>query len=282
VFTSKARCKIATSIESELCDDSLNFFIIWIDKEGLIMSSNGKNDADKMATERAQEQESYRLQCNQYVESGLQSNVTIQFLIDRLVGMGCAPPKGFIKCMDCGDKMAGGGFGVVEETVVESATLTEVAERAKVEQCHRTEEDLKKQLDAASQGKVKLRLLPEVFLCQQHLRNETHAHEAMVHELIHAIDLCRTKMDPLKNCMHMACTEIRAENLSGECDWMRELGSGRVSTFAGHGAECVKRRSALSVQANPNCKDNAKEYVEAAFDRCHRDTFPFDRHPNLR
>ena len=110
------------------------------------MSSNGKNDADKVAKERAQEQESYRLQCNQYVESGLQSNVTIQFLIDRLVGMGCAPPKGFIKCMDCGDKMAGGGFGVVEETVVESATLTEVAERAKVEQCHRTEEDLKKQL----------------------------------------------------------------------------------------------------------------------------------------
>jgi inner membrane protease ATP23 len=45
----------------------------------------------------------------------------------------------------------------------------------------------------------------------------------MVHELIHAIDLCRTKMDPLNNCMHMACTEIRAENLSGECDWTREL-----------------------------------------------------------
>ena len=33
----------------------------------------------------------------------------------------------------------------------------------------------------------------------------------------------RTKMDPVKNCIHLACTEIRAENLSGECAWLREM-----------------------------------------------------------
>ena len=26
----------------------------------------------------------------------------------------------------------------------------------------------------------------------------------------------------------------------------------------------------------------AEDYVDAAFDRCFRDTYPFDRHPNLR
>ena len=31
-------------------------------------------------------------------------------------------------------------------------------------------------------------------------------------------------MDPLNNCVQMACTEIRAENLSGECDYLREWG----------------------------------------------------------
>ena len=31
-------------------------------------------------------------------------------------------------------------------------------------------------------------------------------------------------MDPLNNCVQMACTEIRAENLSGECEWIREWG----------------------------------------------------------
>lgn len=55
-----------------------------------------------------------------------------------------------------------------------------------------------------------------------------------------------------------------------------------MGNFAGHGAKCVKRRAALSVKANPNCADKADEYVEAAFERCYEDTYPFDRHPNLR
>mmetsp|Transcript_20961 Transcript_20961/g.61013 ORF Transcript_20961/g.61013 Transcript_20961/m.61013 type:complete len:208 (-) Transcript_20961:738-1361(-) len=192
------------------------------------------------------EQAKFRETCDSYVKSGLTRNVTIQFLINRLIGMGCDPPKGFIRCMDCGDKQAGGGFGVVEETVVESEKAGDgrvkegtgpqasnsassshvkenVARRSGVAQCLRTDEDLRKQLDAQKEGKVRLKLLPEIFLCQQHLRNEEHAHQSMAHELIHAIDLCRTKMDPLNNCMHMACTEIRAENLSGECAWTKEL-----------------------------------------------------------
>lgn len=77
--------------------------------------------------------------------------------------------------------------------------------------------------------------------------------------------------------------EIRAENLSGECHWLREMQNGRLVTdFSGHGAKCVKRRAELSVKANPNCADKAAEYVDAAFERCYKDTFPFDRHPNLR
>ena len=84
----------------------------------------------------------------------------------------------------------------------------------------------------------------------------------------------------------MACTEIRAENLSGECGAVREMVNGRVKlqsgNFKGHGGECVKRRAGLSVMANPNCKGRAGEYVDAAFERCFRDTFPFDRHPTLR
>jgi len=55
-----------------------------------------------------------------------------------------------------------------------------------------------------------------------------------------------------------------------------------MKSFPGHGAECVKRRAKLSVEANPNCSARATEYIDAAFDRCFRDTFPFDRHPNLR
>lgn len=233
--------------------------------------------------------------CNNYIKRGLTRDVTVQFLIEKLITLGCSPPKGFIKCIDCGDKQAGGGFGVVEETILPLSsnlkddirnheTFMKEAEKRQKRKCDNknTLQDLQNQVVAQNEGKATLRLLPEIFLCQQHLVNEDHARQSMVHELIHAIDLCRTKMDPINNCIHMACTEIRAENLSGECGAMREMINGRVDNFRSHGASCVKRRAILSVKANPNCTDRAHDYVDAAFERCFRDTFPFDRHPNLR
>lgn len=167
------------------------------------MSSKEKTSSNASATaaaaaakEREKEQEQFKKTCDAYVEKGLTRNPTIKFLIDRLVQMGCEPPKGFIKCLDCGDRPMGGGFGVVEETVLPSqknnvALKQDAERRAKVEQCHRTEDDLRAQLAAQKEGKAKLRLLPEIFLCQNHIRNETHTHQSMAHELIHAIDLCR-------------------------------------------------------------------------------------------
>ena len=143
------------------------------------------------SNEREKEQAKYKKTCDAYVDKGLRRDPTIKFLIDRLVQMGCEPPKGFIKCMDCGDRLMGGGFGVVEETVIQSSMDDDAKRRAEKAQCLRTEDDLKAQLKAQKEGKVQLRLLPEIFLCQQHLRNETHAHQSLAHELIHAIDLCR-------------------------------------------------------------------------------------------
>jgi hypothetical protein len=288
------------------------------------MISNAAADrADEEGEKRKKDNET----CNKYIAKGLTRDVTVQFLIQKLIDLGCPPPKGFIKCIDCGDKPAGGGFGVVEEVFYSKSTAssnllddrknhdeyTNEAKNRRKRQCSNTQtlKDLQEQLKAQNEGRASLRLLPEIFLCQQNLVNEDHARQryvsfllshnivisvpeekkklnsnyvlnSMVHELIHAIDLCRTKMDPINNCIHMACTEIRAENLSGECGAVRELINGRVSNFKGHGAECVKRRAILSVKANPNCSEKAHEYVNAAFERCFRDTFPFDRHPSLR
>ncbi|EEC48637.1 predicted protein, partial [Phaeodactylum tricornutum CCAP 1055/1] len=169
-------------------------------------------------------------------------NKAIQFLVQHLVDLGCSPPEGFIQCVSC-EKPAAGGFGM-------------------------------------RNGTSTLRVNPEIFICQQYMENERMAHKTLHHELIHAIDMCRTKMDPLHNCIHMACTEIRAENLSGECSFFREIP--RMEKLKGHGAECVKRRAILSVRANPNCTARAGDYVNAAFDRCFADVYPFDRHPNQR
>ena len=176
--------------------------------------------------------------------------------------------------------MAGGGFGVLVEENSSSSDSCGNKTQAP------SERDIKELLDKKKDGSSKLRLLPEIYLChnKSHIMDEEHAHKALVHELIHAIDLCRTKMDPFNNCVQFACTEIRAENLSGECDWKREMSYGQTFAkgFSGHNKICVKRRAQLSVEANPNCRERAGEAVEAAFERCYKDTFPFDRHPNLK
>jgi mitochondrial inner membrane protease ATP23 len=86
----------------------------------------------------------------------------------------------------------------------------------------------------------------------------------------------------LHNCMQLACTEVRAENLSDECSFGYEVLRGKLDSFFGHGKQCVRRRAIDSVAANPNCTAKAELYVDAVMERCYNDTFPFERHPNQR
>jgi len=267
-----------------------------------IATSSSSNSLSPGSEQHKQQQKQHE-ECNKYVQNGLSKDPTIKFLMENLLKLGCKPPQGFINCIDCGNKKAGAGFGMIEETILSSSASSsstnddnndnntnimtreeekEFNHRQTKPKCQQTLSDLQNQIKAQNANKIKLRLLPEIFLCQQHLVNQEHSNQSLVHELIHAIDLCRTKMDPINNCIHMACTEIRAENLSGECGIVREMVNGRIRNFKGHGSECVKRRAILSVEANPNCKVKAKDYVDVAFERCFKDTFPFDRHPNLR
>ncbi|EKX39502.1 hypothetical protein GUITHDRAFT_154436 [Guillardia theta CCMP2712] len=118
-----------------------------------------------------------------------------------------------------------------------------------------------------------------VVLCENHLRNYAHTEMTMTHELIHAYDHCRAFVD-WTNCVHHACSEIRAANLSGDCKWWQEILRGNTA-FLGQGRACIKRRAALSVSMNPACSAPgvAQEAVEKAFERCYADTSPFDRVP---
>lgn len=220
--------------------------------------------------------------CDGYVEQGLKGNPTIQFLIQNLVDMGCAPPEGFIRCMDCEGKPVSGGFGMLQEESVDKSTPIANSQnrfRDKPD-CTRPRQDILDQFQREKDGKSKLSLKPEIYLCQEHVTGPKHAGTILAHELIHAIDMCRAKMDPLHNCMHLACTEIRAENLSGECNMSWEFLRGKLDGWFGHGQQCVRRRAIDSVRANPNCTANAELFVDAAMERCYKDTFPFERHPN--
>jgi len=248
-------------------------------------SESAKKEAAPAAAKPAREDaaESARL-CRKWVESGITGNDSIKFLLRTLLESGCTLPDQFIRCVDC-EQPAGGGFGmVVEESLVGSPKASVLAKK---DQCQRTMKDLREQIQREQDGSSKLKLQPEIYVCQQYQENELMTHKILHHELIHAIDMCRSNADPLHNCVQMACTEIRAENLSGECSFWKELphmltkdkGSHK---FAGHGRDCVRRRALLSVRANPNCTARAEEYVDLALPRCLQDYYPYDCHPNQR
>lgn len=187
-------------------------------EEAAIIEGIAARESQKTADQKALDKE----KCEQYIKNGLKRDVTVQFLIERLLQLGCRPPDNFIRCVDCGTKPIAGGFGVVEEFDIADSSPSSTPRKLD-SSCTQTQEEINKLLSKQKDGEVKLKLLPDIFLCQQNIQNETHARESMAHELIHAIDMCRTKMDPINNCIHMACTEIRAENLAGECHWVREL-----------------------------------------------------------
>jgi inner membrane protease ATP23 len=119
-----------------------------------------------------------------------------------------------------------------------------------------------------------------VIICEDNVEqfkiSAEHVQRTVLHELIHAYDMCRAKMD-CNDCKHLACTEVRAALLSGDCDLSNEL-QRRNFHFKGQGAKCVKRRAELSVAAQPHCAgDKAREAVEAVFDICLSDTAPFEQ-----
>lgn len=51
----------------------------------------------------------------------------------------------------------------------------------------------------------------------------------LTHEMIHMFDFCRNELD-FKNIDHLACTEIRAANLT-HCSFLSAWGQGDASIF---------------------------------------------------
>ncbi|WCJ26250.1 Mitochondrial inner membrane protease atp23 [Euphorbia peplus] len=119
-----------------------------------------------------------------------------------------------------------------------------------------------------------------IIVCANQLTYEDEVQQVIIHELIHAYDQCRAANLNWSDCAHQACSEIRANNLSGDCHFKRELLRSHMKQYRGHGQECVKRRVTQSVMSNPNCSETAaKDAIEAVWDLCYNDTAPFDRVP---
>ena len=119
----------------------------------------------------------------------------------------------------------------------------------------------------------------EVVLCANNIYSEGHMTDVVTHELIHAFDHCRGKVD-FKDPRHLACTEIRAANLSGDCFWAKETFNRLQLGFKKHQQDCVRRRARRSVEAVTGISEaEANAAIDDVWDVCFNDTTPFDRIP---
>ncbi|KAH7413001.1 mitochondrial inner membrane protease atp23 [Cadophora sp. MPI-SDFR-AT-0126] len=116
-----------------------------------------------------------------------------------------------------------------------------------------------------------------ILICANEMRDKKHLEDTLAHEMVHAWDHLRWKVD-WADLRHAACTEIRASSLSGECRWMREFWTRNNWTLTQQHQNCVRSRAVRSVMNRTSCKDDvqAVKVVNEVWDSCFADTRPFD------
>ncbi|PWN97263.1 hypothetical protein FA09DRAFT_284633, partial [Tilletiopsis washingtonensis] len=116
-----------------------------------------------------------------------------------------------------------------------------------------------------------------ILICGNRMMDKGHLEDTLAHEMTHFWDHCRFKVD-WDDLRHVACSEVRAASLSGDCSMKREMWKNRNYNFVKGHQTCVRRRAALSVAMHPKCKDQeqAESIVDQVFNSCFRDTRPFD------
>jgi inner membrane protease ATP23 len=128
-----------------------------------------------MSTNEEMEDQEKHNKCMGRMEEALNKNTIVNKLLDSISSLGCEIPKDFFSCIKCDQKDISGGF----------------VQPAK---------------DNLNVYKPKLLMNESVDISKKVFET------TIIHELIHAYDICRVKSDS-QNCQHNACMEIRASAL---------------------------------------------------------------------
>ncbi|KAM3837982.1 mitochondrial inner membrane protease ATP23 homolog [Diretmus argenteus] len=120
----------------------------------------------------------------------------------------------------------------------------------------------------------------QIVLCQNNIHQQSHMNRVVTHELIHAFDHCRAHVDWFDNFRHLACSEIRAASLSGDCSFSSEAARLNFG-LKQHHQECVRGRALRSILAVRKIDTaEAEKIVDEVFDTCFNDHAPFGRIPH--
>ncbi|XP_054911566.1 mitochondrial inner membrane protease ATP23 homolog [Poeciliopsis prolifica] len=122
----------------------------------------------------------------------------------------------------------------------------------------------------------------QIVLCQNNIHQQAHMNRVVTHELIHAFDHCRAHVDWFNNFRHLACSEIRAANLSGDCSFSNEFSRFNFG-LKEHHQKCVRDRAVRSILAVRKVnREEAEKIVNEVFDSCFNDHAPFGRIPHSK
>ncbi|KAL0272177.1 UNVERIFIED_CONTAM: hypothetical protein PYX00_005256 [Menopon gallinae] len=118
----------------------------------------------------------------------------------------------------------------------------------------------------------------QIVVCQNSYKSRKIPEVTLIHELIHMFDYCVNHIDFNKN-EHLACTEIRAANLS-HCSFLSSLMLKQSSLFnikETH-QNCVKMKATQSMMVAKNMDfETALGEVLKVFDKCYNDLEPIGR-----
>lgn len=120
--------------------------------------------------------------------------------------------------------------------------------------------------------------LNQIVVCQNVAKNEGLVQGVLTHEMIHMFDYCNNELD-FKNIDHLACTEIRAANLT-HCSFMSAMIQGDASIFRIKQAHqnCVKTKALCSVLAvRKVTAEEGLAAIERVFPKCYKDLEPIGR-----
>ncbi|XP_783122.2 mitochondrial inner membrane protease ATP23 homolog [Strongylocentrotus purpuratus] len=119
----------------------------------------------------------------------------------------------------------------------------------------------------------------EIVLCENKSPSQRILSTLLTHELIHAYDHCRAKVD-WTDIRHVACSEIRASSLSGDCSFLSDSLYSWNFRFKNHHQTCVRRRAIGSILAVRNVsREEAEKAVDGVWETCFKDYAPFTTIP---
>ncbi len=111
----------------------------------------------------------YHLTCEKTLEKVLLRNTKVHHILDAIENLGCPLPKNFFSCRSCEEQQISGGIMI---DVVEGKPA-----------------------------------VPKIVICEDKFVEIETFENTLIHELIHAYDICRAKID-FQNCVQHACTEV--------------------------------------------------------------------------